>query len=40
MKLSDFPKHLEAGVRRCSSEYVFLKFRKFHRKTPVLESLF
>ena len=30
----------EAALRRCSSKYVFLKFRKFHRKTLVLESVF
>ena len=28
----------EAAVRRCSSKQLFLKFRKFHRKTPVLET--
>ena len=27
-------------VRRCSSQWVFLKFSKFLRKAPVLESLF
>ena len=26
--------------RRCSVKKVLLKFRKFHRKTPVLDSLF
>ena len=26
--------------RRCSIKKVFLKVRKFHRKTPVLESVF
>ena len=31
---------IEAVVRRCSSKKMFLKIRKFHRKTPVLESLF
>ena len=30
--------HFEAVVRRCSSKYMFLKFRKFYRKAPVLES--
>ena len=30
----------EAVVRRCSVKKVFLKFKKFHRKTPVLESHF
>ena len=30
----------EAAVRRCFSKKVFSKFRKFHRKTPVLEFLF
>ena len=31
---------LEAVVCICSSKQVFSKFCKFHRKTPVLESLF
>ena len=31
---------LEAVVRTCSIEKVFLKFRKIHRKIPVPESLF
>ena len=31
---------IEAVVRRCSVETVFIKFRKTHRKTPVPESLF
>ena len=30
----------EAVAQRCSAKKVFLKFRKIHRKTPVLESLF
>ena len=32
--------HLEAVVTRCSSKWVFVRFQNFHRKTPVLESLF
>ena len=43
LKLADrviFPKGSEAAVQRCSVKKVFLKFRKIHRKTPVLESLF
>ena len=31
---------MEAVVWRCSSNRCSLKFRKFHRKTPGLESLF
>ena len=30
----------EAAVRRCSSKYWSVKFRRFHRKIPVLECLF
>ena len=30
----------EAGVRRCSSKWVFLKFPNIYRETSVLESLF
>ena len=30
----------EAAVRECLSKLVFLKFRDFHRKRSVLESLF
>ena len=37
---NDFLTQAEAAVNRCSSKEVFLKFRKFHRKTHVLESLF
>ena len=29
-----------AAIRKCSSEYVFFKILQYHRKTPVLESLF
>ena len=31
---------LEAVVCRCSKKLIFLKIRKIHRKTPVVESLF
>ena len=32
--------YTEAVVHSCSAKEVFLKFRKFHRETPVLKSLF
>ena len=41
--LEDWDTHIkynQANVRRCFSKQVFLKVRKFHMKTPVLESLF
>ena len=32
--------YAESAVRRCSSKYMFLKFRNTHRETSVLETLF
>ena len=37
--LVKFEQVSEAVVRRFSSKQVFIKCRKFHRKTPVLETL-